>query len=121
MTTPAYNTAVVAVNRGAFPYGGLELARLFDGQQDVAGGVGGRPPASFGVVVRDGAGKIVLASQRAVTESEPLKVLEPTLTRAPYAGPFSRLRVAGIRAVRRDDRSRRPTRSRPPTSRPSGG
>ena len=36
-----------------FPYGGVELARLFDGQQDVAGGVGGRPPASFGLVVRN--------------------------------------------------------------------
>ena len=53
VTTPAYNTAIVAVNRGAFPYGGVELARLFDGRQDVAGGVGGRPPASFGLVVRN--------------------------------------------------------------------
>src|SRR6202008_1343742 len=34
---PSYNTAVVAVNRGAFPYGGLELARLFDSQPEVAG------------------------------------------------------------------------------------
>jgi hypothetical protein len=94
VTTPTYNTAIVAVNRGAFPYGGLELARLFDGQQDVAGGVGGRPPASFGVVVREG-GKIVLASQRAVTGDEPLELLEPKTGGAPWAGAFTRLRVAG--------------------------
>ena len=96
VTTPAYNTAVVAVNRGAFPYGGIDLARLFDGQQDVAGGVGGRPPASFGVVVRDGGGRIVLASQRAVTSVRAAEGARAARsTRAPYAGPFSRLRVAG--------------------------
>ena len=32
VTTPAYNTAVVAVSQRAFPYGGIELARLFDGR-----------------------------------------------------------------------------------------
>ena len=32
VTTPAYNTAIVAVNQRAFPYGGIELARLFDGE-----------------------------------------------------------------------------------------
>ena len=69
VTTPAYNTAIVAVTRGAFPYGGIELARLFDREQDVAGGVGGRPPASFGVVVRDGSG-IAHASQRALAPSD---------------------------------------------------
>lgn len=95
VSTPSYNTAIVAVNRGAFPYGGLELARLFDGQQDVAGGVGGRPPASFGVVVRDGGGKIVAASQRAVDRDKPLELLSPQDTKPPYAGAFSTLRVRG--------------------------
>ena len=33
VTTPTYNTAVVAVNQNAFPYGGLDLARLFDGRR----------------------------------------------------------------------------------------
>src|SRR4051794_4540689 len=94
VTTPTYNTAIVAVSRGAFPYGGLELARFFDGRQDVAGGIGGRPPASFGVVVREG-GKIVLASQRAVDAAEPLELVEPKSTSAPWAGSFTRLRVAG--------------------------
>ena len=29
VTTPVYNTAVIAVNQGSFPYGGVELARFF--------------------------------------------------------------------------------------------
>ena len=45
VTTPTYNTAIVAVNQKAFPYGGLDLARFYDGQQEVAGNIGGRPPA----------------------------------------------------------------------------
>ena len=53
VTTPKYNTAIVAVNQNAFPYGGLDLARLFDGKQEVAANVGGRPPASFGLMIRD--------------------------------------------------------------------
>jgi hypothetical protein len=57
VTTPAYNTAIVAVNQRAFPYGGLDLARLFDSRQDVVANIGGRPPAAFGMVVRDIAGK----------------------------------------------------------------
>src|SRR5689334_3313612 len=40
VTTPAYNTAIVAVNQRAFPYGGLDLARLFDARQDVAADIG---------------------------------------------------------------------------------
>jgi len=96
VTTPAYNTAVVATNRGAFPYGGIELARFFDSNQDVAGSIGGRPPASFGVVVKSG-GKIVLGSQRALDmdTADPLELLEPRKPSAPYAGSFQQLRVAG--------------------------
>jgi hypothetical protein len=105
VTTPAYNTAIFAVTRGAFPYGGLELARFFDRDQDVAGGVGGRPPASFGVVVRSG-GAIVHASQRALSASEtkPLRLLEAprgatanpqNYPNRPYAGAFETLRAQG--------------------------
>ena len=108
VTTPAYNTAIVAVTRGAFPYGGIELARLFDREQDVAGGVGGRPPASFGVVVRSG-GAIVHASQRALAPSDakPLRLLEAprgatsnpqNYPNRPYAGAFETLRVQGATA-----------------------
>jgi hypothetical protein len=108
VTTPAYNTAIVAVNQRAFPYGGTELARLFDGDQNVAGGIGGVPPASFGVLVRDVGGRRILASQvgRASVSraSTPLR-----LTRAPrgagvtasarvgraFAGSFRDLRATG--------------------------
>jgi hypothetical protein len=106
VTTPAYNTAIVAVTRGAFPYGGIELARLFDGRQEVAGGIGGRPPASFGIVVRDASGAIAHASQRALAAAgdPPLELLDAPRGRGsdpapypdrPYAGEFSRLRVRG--------------------------
>ena len=65
VTTPAYNTAIIAVNQRAFPYGGIELARLFDGDQRVAANVGGTGNAAFGVRVRDAAGRLVLSSQTA--------------------------------------------------------
>jgi hypothetical protein len=55
------------------------------------------------VVVRDGAGRIAVASQRALddTSGEPLRLLEaprgatPNPGAYPYAGPFLRLRVQG--------------------------
>jgi hypothetical protein len=112
VTTPTYNTAVVPVNQNAFPYGGLDLARLFDGQQEVAANIGGRAPAAFGLMVRDVTGRRVAASQtartRVVTGSSPLR-----LTKAPsgagaissaaigraYAGPFSDLRATGTSAT----------------------
>ena len=52
VTTPKYNTAIVAVNQKAFPYGGLDLARLFDGEQEVV--VQHRRP-SAGLLRPDGA------------------------------------------------------------------
>ena len=63
VTTPAYNTAVVPVSQRAFPYGGIELARLYDARQEVAANIGGRPPAAFGLLVHDGSGRRVLATQ----------------------------------------------------------
>jgi hypothetical protein len=64
VTTPRYSTAIVPVSQGAFPYGGIDIARLFDSQQDVAGNVGGVPPASFGLVVRDAGERTELETQR---------------------------------------------------------
>ena len=106
VTTPAYNTAIVAVTRGAFPYGGIELARLFDRDQDVAGGVGGRPPASFGVVVRDGGGgsRTPRSARWRRADDPPLRLLEAPrgatsnpadFPNRPYAGAFETLRVQG--------------------------
>src|SRR5215217_2354608 len=63
VTTPTYNTAIIAVSGGAFPYGGIELARLFDGRQEVAANIGGRAPTAFGLLVRDGAGHRLLSTQ----------------------------------------------------------
>jgi hypothetical protein len=113
VTTPAYNTAIVAVNQKAFPYGGLDLARLFDGQQEVAANIGGRPPASFGLLVRDVGGHQVAASQLGRARVEP-GVRPLRLTKAPhgagavssaavgraYAGPFTDLRATGTAATR---------------------
>jgi hypothetical protein len=113
VTTPTYNTAIVAVNQRAFPYGGLDLARLFDGQQEVAANIGGRPPASFGLLVRDVAGRQVAASQLGRSRVEP-GVRPLRLTKAPrgagavssaavgraYAGPFTDLRATGTAATR---------------------
>jgi hypothetical protein len=64
VTTPSYNTAIVSANSGAFPYGGLDIARLFDGRQEVAGTIGGVPPAAFGMVIRGADGHTLLATQR---------------------------------------------------------
>jgi hypothetical protein len=108
VTTPAYSTAIVAVNQGAFPYGGIELARLLDGDGEVAAGIGGRPPAAFGLVVRDAAGRRVLATQLP-RRSVDRRVMPLRLTRAPqgvgataaaavgraYAGAFGELRATG--------------------------
>ena len=63
VTTKHYSTAVLPVSQRAFPYGGLELCRLYDGDQRVVSNVGGRPWASFGVLVRQ-RGKEIATSQR---------------------------------------------------------
>ena len=106
VTTPRYNTAIVADNRGAFPYGGVELARLYDGEQNVAANIGGRSPAAFGVIVRRPNGDALLASQQGSHG-----VSTPRLTRAPsgvgasrttrraLAGAFADLEAVG--SVRR--------------------
>ena len=100
VTTPAYNTAIVPVSQGAFPYGGIELARLFDGDQEVAASIGGRPPAAFGVVVH---GALATQVPRTQLGGHPLR-----LTRAPagvnaslsarraFAGRFRDLRATGV-------------------------
>jgi hypothetical protein len=107
VTTPAYNTAVVPVNHGAFPYGGVELARFFDGDMGVAANVGGRGNAAFGVMVRDDNTGHELRSQtarrRGTMARPPLRLLkaprgagrplEP-YPRRPYGGPFREIVAA---------------------------
>jgi hypothetical protein len=113
VTTPAYNTAIVAVNQGAFPYGGVELARLFDGDQRIAANVGGRPPAAFGVVVRDRRSGRETATQRGRARPDlrhpPLRLAQAPrgATARPaayparaYAGPFKQLEAVGTTSGR---------------------
>jgi hypothetical protein len=73
ITTPKYSTAVLPVNQRAVPYGGIELARLFDSQQRVVSNIAGRPWASFGVVVRNQSAEAVLMSQRGRPTVEPFR------------------------------------------------
>jgi hypothetical protein len=107
VTTPTYNTAVLAVNQHAVPYGGIELARLFDGDQRVVANVGGRPPASFGVLVRDASAREILFSQRArdraparppieivASPRGPVKFAKP-YPRRPYGGSFETVIARG--------------------------
>jgi hypothetical protein len=109
VTTPAYNTALVAVSNGAFPYGGIDLARLYDSSQRVVSHIGGRAPAGFGVVVRRPGGKIEAASQRSqhvlhpgrrpirLTRSPQGPVRQGTrYPRNPYAGRFEVLEAEGF-------------------------
>ncbi|HET8755940.1 MAG TPA: hypothetical protein VFM58_08020, partial [Solirubrobacteraceae bacterium] len=86
ITTPRYSTAIVPDNRGAFPYGGIDPARLFGPGQTVAANVGGLPPAAFGIVVSSRAGREWLASQHSTTGR--LRISGPRHRRPPYAGPF---------------------------------
>ena len=108
VTTPNYSTAIIAVNQRAFPYGGVDLARLLDGRGRVAANVGGQAPASFGMVVRDSGDRVVLASQQG--RAVPGRTVSPLrLVKAPegvgasphaapvraYAGPFTDLVATG--------------------------
>ena len=108
ITTPTYNTAIMATNNGSFPYGGLELARLFDGDQRPAGCVGGYGGGGFGVICENTRGGTVLATQEPrATSSSPLL----TVTRSPrgrikggrsypsrpYSGSFSTLAVTATK------------------------
>ena len=81
------------------PTAAIELARLFDGDQDVAGGVGGRPPASFGVVVRSGGAIAPPPSARSRRPTTtPLRLLEAPrgATANPQSYPEPALR-GGVR------------------------
>ena len=124
VTTRAYNTAIVPVSQHAFPYGGIELARLFDGEQQVAANVGGRGSAAFGVRLLGAAGRVALESQRARGSVSPA-VTPLRLTRAPSGvGARASARVRGptpgaSRICARPARSRlRPAGSPPPTASP---
>jgi hypothetical protein len=107
VSTPAYGTAVIAVNRSAFPYGGLELARLYDGQGDPIGTVGARPPAAFALRVTDVRGRRVVSTASGMHRTPrrpPIVVRTPggVVAKTPrrpraFAGPFRTLDAVGRR------------------------
>jgi hypothetical protein len=91
---------VIVDNGGAFPWGGIELARLFDGAGTPVGGIGGRPPAAFGIIVRGAGGRRLFLSQmprrhtgRLVLARSPRGRVARLrhLPRDPDAGPFGEL------------------------------
>jgi hypothetical protein len=98
----------VPVNQPAVPYRGTELARLHRSGARLLAGIGGRPWASFGVVVRNQAARSVLTTQRGRFAPDPLRpplelVRSPrgAVRRAtaypsrPYAGKFDSLVARG--------------------------
>jgi hypothetical protein len=108
ITTPKYSTAVLPVNLHAIPYGGIELARLYDRNQRVAANIAGRPWASFGVVIRNQSARAVLSTQRAQSVPNPFQpalelVASPrgaarrsqAYPAHPHAGPFETLVARG--------------------------
>ena len=103
VSTRRYATAIFVHNAGAFPYGGIELARLFDPTAVPVGGVGGRPPASFGVVLRRPGRRRVLASQTSAHDASLVLSRSPRgrvsrvrrLPAHPDAGPFGQLEAVG--------------------------
>ena len=134
VTTPVYNTAIVAVNQRAFPYGGIELARLFDGDQRVAANVGGRAPAAFGLLVRQPDGRRVFSSQTARAGPtrrsrrcgsrgrRPGRARPRPPRRAPRPSPGrSRISARAARSLPGASRPSRRTASRRARSRPTGG
>jgi hypothetical protein len=109
ITTPTYNTAIVPVSNGAFPYGGIDIARWFDSRQRVISHIGGRAPAAFGLVVKDARGNFVTGSQRPLTQAPkgriPLilnKSPQGPITRvkrypsSPHAGVFDTIETGGL-------------------------
>ena len=109
VTTPRYNTAITAVTNGAYPYGGIDLARLYDDRQEVAATLGARVPSAFGIVVRNRRGEIRLATARPASKRRTKPALR--LLRAPagvgsrgsvlrpFAGRFDILSVTGAAAA----------------------
>ena len=109
VTTPSYNTAIIAVNQGAFPYGGIDLARLFDGDQEVAATIGGpaagrlraggaprrRPDRCSPRSARGRRLNRRVTPLRLIRAPRGVGVRAGTTARRAYAGPFTDLRTAG--------------------------
>jgi hypothetical protein len=101
ITTPAYNTAIVAVNQRAFPYGGLDLARLYNARQEVAANIGGTGAAAFGLTARSH-GRVLrtqYGTRSYAAGGAPLRLVGADPRARVHAGPFTDLRVEGTARV----------------------
>ena len=87
ITTPTYNTAIIPVSNGAFPYGGIDIARWFDSSQRVISNIGGRAPAGFGLAVRTPNGALLTASQRPRTVAPTTRI--PLILNQSPQGPIT--------------------------------
>jgi hypothetical protein len=98
------------VNMRAVPYGGPELARLYDADGRPAATIASSAPGGFGVVVRDHDNRKLLTSQKAFTtrsvKQPPIRLTDAprgrgrlaSFPRHAYAATFSRLAcVATVR------------------------
>ena len=99
-----------AVNQHAVPYGGIELARLYDGDQRVVANVGGRPWASFGVLVRDASAQRGRCfSQRAAQPAAAASRRSSCSRRRADACAGEAVPAPALRRALQDDRRARPT------------
>jgi hypothetical protein len=108
VSTPTYSTAVLGVNMRAVPYGGPELARLYDADGRPAATIASSAPGGFGVVVRDHENRKVLTSQKAFTKRSvrqpPIRLTDAprgrgrlaTFPRHAYASTFKRLQCVAV-------------------------
>ncbi len=110
VTTPRYNTAITAVTHGAYPYGGIDLARLFDDRQNVAATLGAKPPSSFGVIVRNRRGRARLVTARPASDLYKKPALR--LRAGAARGRQRRLAAAPVRRPVRPARGARPAQAR---------
>jgi hypothetical protein len=108
VSTPFYSTAIVAVDRGVLPYGGIDLARLCGGDGFPLSNLAGRGAAAFGVTVRDEHSRSVMSSEAGLNHDPRRPAL--ILTHSPQgrvdvarpaAGPFAVLEALARRTNRR--------------------
>ncbi len=108
VSTPTYSAALLADNRGAVPYGGIEVARLYDADGRPVATIGGTPPGGFGIVVRASNNRLLLTSQKTVGKGSitkpPIRLTDAprgrgrlaSYPRHAYAAAFNRLAAVGV-------------------------
>ena len=108
VSTPTYSAAVLGVNRGAVPYGGTEIARLYDADGRPVATIGSTAPGGFGVVVRKVDNRLIVSSQKTLEGGSvahpPIRLTDAprgrgrlaSYPRHAYAAAFNRLAAVGV-------------------------